>query len=128
MRGNAVRGGKSGCGVKLVAVKRSRRRRNYYGSLALSEAERLELSRAGSVEGLADEIALLRAQLKRAVEASPRTAKARKDLKVVTEGVETLLRAVSTQYRLSPRASGDLADNIAAVLKQLGDQIVPADR
>jgi len=94
----------------------------------LSKAERLELGRAGSVEGLADEIALLRAQLKRAVEASPRRAKARKDLKVVTEGVETLLRAVSTQYRLSPQSSRDLAGNMAAVLNQLGDQILPADR
>ena len=108
-----------------MAVKR--RRRNYYGSLALSKAERLELGRAGSVEGLADEIALLRAQLKRAVGASPRTVKARKDLKVVTEGVETLLRAVSTQYRLSPRASGDLSDSFAAVLKGFGEQLMQPD-
>jgi hypothetical protein len=112
--------------MSAVAVKR--RKRNYYGSLALSRTERLELTRAGSVEGLADEIALLRAQLKRAVEASPRTVKARKDLKVVTEGVETLLRAVSTQYRLSPRARAGLADNLAAVLNSFGDQILPADR
>ncbi len=94
----------------------------------MSEAERLELSRAASVEGLADEIALLRAHLKRAVEASPRNAKARKDLKVVTEGIETLLKAVSTQYRLSPRSSRDLAENMAAALNQLGDQLLPADR
>ena len=112
--------------MSAVAVKR--RKRNYYGSLALSKAERLELGRAGSVEGLADEIALLRAQLKRAVGASPRAVKARKDLKVVTEGVETLLRAVSTQYRLSPRSKEDLAENLAAVLNQFGDQILPADR
>ncbi len=114
-------------GGSVVAVKR-RRRRNYYGSLALSKAERLDLSRAGSVEGLADEIALLRAQLKRAVEASPSGAKARKDLKVVTGGLETLLRAVSTEYRLSPRGRGDLADNLARVLGSLGDQLLPADR
>ncbi len=110
-----------------MAVRR-KRRRNYYGTLALSKAERLELSQAGSVEGLADEIALLRTQLKRAVEASPRNAKARKDLKVVTQGIETLLKAVSTQYRLSPRSSRDLAGNLATVLNQLGDQLLPADR
>lgn len=110
-----------------MPVKRARRR-NYYGSLALSKAERLELNRAGSVEGLADEIALLRTQLKRAVEASPRNAKARKDLKVVTQGMETLLKAVSTEYRLSPRGRGDLADNIGRVLDSLGDQLLPADR
>lgn len=108
--------------------RRARRRRNYYGTVALSEAERLELSRAGSVEGLADEIALLRAQLKRAVEASPQSVKARKDLRVVSQGIETLLKAVSTQYRLSPRSSRDLAANMTAVLNQLGDQLLPADR
>ncbi len=109
-------------------VDRRRRRRNYYGTLALSKAERLELSRAGSVEGLADEIALLRTQLKKAVGASPRSVKARKDLRVVTQGVETLLKAVSTQYRLSPRSSHDLAENMAAALNQIGDQLLPADR
>ena len=110
-----------------MAVKRTRRR-NYYGTLALSKADRLDLTRAGSVEGLADEIALLRAQLKRAVDSSPRGAKARKDLKVVSQGLETLLKAVSTEYRLSPRGRGDLADNIGRVLDSLGDQLLPADR
>ena len=111
-----------------MGVKGTRRRRNYYGSLALSKAERLELSRAGSVQGLADEIALLRAHLKKSVEPSPRGTRARKDLKVVSQGLETLLKAVSTQYRLSPRGRGDLGENIARVLDSLGDQILPGDR
>ncbi len=117
----------SGHGVGAVAVKR-RKPRNYYGSLALSKAERLELRRAGSVDGLADEIALLRAQLKKAVGAAPRSSKPRKDLRVVSQGVETLLKAVSTQYRLSPRGRGDLAENIARVLDQVGTQLLPGDR
>ncbi len=111
-----------------MAVKGRRKRRNYYGTLALSKAERLELSRAGSVEGLADEIALLRSQLKKAVESGRKGARARKDLKVVSGGLEVLLKAVSTEYRLSPRGKGDLADNMARVLDQLGDQLLPADR
>lgn len=112
-----------------MAVKGRRKRRNYYGTLALSKAERLELRRAGSVEGLADEIALLRTQLKKSVDAGPKGAvRARKDLKVVSQGLETLLKAVSTEYRLSPRGKGDLADNIARVLDHLGDQLLPADR
>ncbi len=127
MRRSAGRGGMGEREVGAVAVKR-RRRRNYYGSVALSKAERLELSRAGSVEGLADEIALLRAQLKRTVEGSPRGPKARKDLKVMSQGIETLLKAVSTEYRLSPRGRGDLGENISRVLNQLGDQLLPADR
>ncbi len=111
-----------------MAVRRRRRPRNYYASLAMSKAERLELSRAGSVEGLADEIALLRIQLKKAMNSSPRTVKARKDLKVATTAVETLLRAVSAQYRLSPQARRDLAGNLVTLLNQLGDQLLPPDR
>jgi len=110
-----------------VAVKRRRRSPNYYASLAMSKAERLELRRAGSVDGLADEIALLRTRLKRAMEASPRTSKARRDLRAATAGVETLLRAVSAQYRLSPPVNGGLTAKMAAVLDELGDRILPAE-
>jgi hypothetical protein len=114
--------------MSVMAVKR-RSRRNYYGSLALSKAERLELRRAGSVEGLADEIALLRAKLKRTVEAAPGdAARERRRLKVVAQAMETLLKAVSTDYRLSPRGRDRLGDNIARVIDQLGDQLLPPDR
>src|SRR5437867_12584298 len=102
---SACREGRGGCEGRRMAHKGGKRSRNYYASLAMSKVERLELRRAGSVEGLADEIALLRRQLKRALEASPRTAKARKDLKAATAGVETLLRAGSAEYRLPRRSS-----------------------
>ena len=39
-----------------------------------------------------------------------------------------LTTAVAAQYLLSPRASRDLSDNLAAVLNRFGDLIVPADR
>ena len=42
--------------------------------------------------------------------------------------MNTLVRAVAAQYRLSPRAKKDLADNFAAVFNSLGDHILPADR
>ncbi len=38
------------------------------------------------------------------------------------------MRAVATQYRLSPKARKDLAERMAAVLNSVGDQILPADR
>ena len=41
--------------------------------------------------------------------------------------IALLVRAVATQYRLSPRARKDLADRMAAVLNSVGDQILPAD-
>ena len=111
-----------------MAVKGKGKGRNYYASLAKSKAERLELRRAASVAGLADEIALLRTQVKKAVQASPRTAKARKDLRAVTQGVETLLRAVTAEYRLPRRSGRELKENIEGILNSFGDLILPADR
>jgi hypothetical protein len=43
------------------------------------------------------------------------------------DGIALLVRAVATQYRLSPKARKDLADRMAAVLNSIGDQILPAN-
>ena len=101
---------------------RSRRRpstHNFYRR-ALSEAEQLELGEAKEVEGLDDEIALLRVRLKRALEERP------KDLKLLLRGLDLLVKAVAARYRLSPKARKDLAENLAATLNSLGDQLLPA--
>jgi hypothetical protein len=88
---------------------------------SLTEAEREELPAAAEIEGLADEIAVLRVRLKTAVRQHP------EDFALMVQGVGMLVRAVTAQYRLSPRARKDLADNLAAVLNSMGDQILPAD-
>jgi hypothetical protein len=74
------------------------------------------------MEGLDAEIALLRVRLKAAL------ADEKTDLRLLVLGVNTLVRAVAAQYRLSPKARKDLADNMSAVLNSLGDQLLPADR
>ncbi len=89
---------------------------------ALTEAEQLELDGARELEGLEEEIAVLRVRLQTALQEKP------EDLELLTKGVEVLVKAVGAQYRLSPRARKDLADNVAAVLNSLGDQLLPADR
>ena len=96
--------------------------RNFYGKPAITEAERVELDEAREVEGLADEIAMLRVELRKALDKRP------VDIKLMARGVEMLVKAVAAQYRLSPKAKKELADNIAAVLNGLGDQLLPADR
>ncbi len=48
------------------------------------------------------------------------------DLKLLVRGVELLVKAVAAQYRLSPKTRKDLADNFAAVLNSVGDQLLPA--
>ena len=92
----------------------------YYAS-AVTNAERPLLEAARSIEGLEEEIALLRVRLNTAAGKHP------EDLRLLTHGIQTLVRAVATQYRLSPKARRVLADNMAAVLNSLGDQILPAD-
>ncbi len=95
--------------------------RNFYRQ-GLNEAEQLELGDAQEVEGLADEIAMLRVKLKTALAEHPG------DLKLMTAGVGMLVKAVAAQYRLSPKAKKELAESITAVLNSLGDQLLPADR
>lgn len=102
-----------------AAAKRPRvTARNFYGR-ALDRAERLDLAEAERVEGLDDEIALLRVRLKRAVEKHP------EDVQLLVKGLDMLVRAVGARYRLSPKSRKDLAENLAAALNSLGDQLLP---
>ena len=41
--------------------------------------------------------------------------------------LELVARLVSRNYRISPKAVGDLSAAMAATLNALGDQILPAD-
>ncbi len=95
--------------------------RNFYGG-AVDIAERLDLERAQEIEGLDDEIALLRVRLKRAVQEHP------EDVQLLVKGMDILVRAVGARYRLSPKSRKDLADNLAATLNSLGDQLLPPGR
>jgi len=86
---------------------------NFYAE-ALTEAERLELPKAQEVEGLDQEIAVLRVRLKRALMDNPQ------DLALIAKGVDMLVKAVSARYKLSPKARRDLADNLANLVENLG--------
>ncbi|MBI2872965.1 MAG: hypothetical protein HYY00_07255 [Chloroflexi bacterium] len=86
---------------------------SFYGE-TLSRAERMRLARARQVQGLDDEIALLRVRIARLAQEEPEKT----DL--LLKGVRLLVQAVATRYRLSPQAQDDLAGNIAAVLRDIG--------
>ena len=95
--------------------------RSLYGS-ALTNSELIDLERAYEMEGLEDEIALLRVRLKTALDEHP------ENLELLIRGVGMLVRAVTAQYRLSPKARKDLAENVEAVLKSLDAQLVDGGR
>jgi len=96
-------------------------RRNFYHN-ALSETEKAALESAAAVEGLQEEVAMLRVRLSTALKEKPG------DLALALYGMNTLVRMVVAQYRLSPRASKELASNLALVLNNFADQLVPSDR
>ena len=89
---------------------------------AVSEAEQEALKAARKVEGLEQEIAVLRVRLLSAIREHPN------DFPLLVAGVGMLVRAVATQYRLSPKATKDLAGRMKAALDSLGDQLLPPDR
>jgi len=107
-----------------VRPKRPRRRSlpNFYDDDCLTETERIQLKKAAKVENLGDEIALLRVRLKTALDEHP------EDFRLLERGIGMLVRAVSAQYRLSPKARKNLADSLAAVFNSLGDHILPPDQ
>ena len=109
---------------QIVRPKRRRAvsRRSFYDDDCLSAAECIELKKAARVEDLGEEIAVLRVRLKKGLSERP------DDYELLVRGMNALVRAVAAQYRLSPRAKKDLADNFAAVFNSLGDHILPADR
>ena len=90
----------------------------FYGQ-ALSRAARVRLAEARGVEGLDEEIALLRAKLRQLVEEHPERTE------LLLKGISLLVKAVATRYKLSPKAQDDLYQNVVGVLKGIGDALWP---
>ena len=88
--------------------------RRFYAD-ALSEAERADLPIAIEIEGVDEEIALLRLRIRAALEEHP------DDLPLMFKGIDLLAKMVATRYRLSKRAERDLAASLANVIRGLGD-------
>lgn len=89
---------------------------------ALEESEQIAFDAALETDGLEDEIALLRVWVQRFLQ------NAQTDPKLVSAGVNALVRAVAAQYKMSPKAADSLAEKLAFALQDLGDLILPPDR
>ena len=81
---------------------------------ALTEAERLRLPRARGVEGIDDEIALLRVRLLGYAQEHP------ENLDLLMKGVALLARAAAVRYRLSPKSQQDLTASLIGVVEGVG--------
>jgi hypothetical protein len=85
----------------------------FYASV-LDEAEALDVQRAVNLEGLDDEIALLRLQIKRIIawEGAP-------DLDQLAKVTNALARLVATRYNISKHDRKGIKDAIGNVLRDI---------
>ena len=82
-------------------------------SKALDEAERLDFELAQGVEGIDDEIALLRVKIKSLLEDDP------ENVKLIMAATNALARLVMTRYKISADQKKALSNAIGNVLRGL---------
>ena len=106
--------------TKREGKKRTSRSKKGFYEQALSEAERVLIPEAKEVEGLDDEIALLRVKLSSALAEKP------DNMLLMMRGVDLLVKAVAAKYRLSKKSQDNLAEAIDGVLKEIGAALFPS--
>lgn len=102
-----------------MARKAKKKAAEAFYAQALSQAEQVEFSQAREVEGLDEEIALLRLRLKEMLSEQP------ENMPLLLRAIELLMKAVGTKYRLSKDAKENLTDAVTGVLKEIGGAILP---
>jgi len=86
--------------------------RGFY-SRVLEEAEKLELDEAHRSEGVDDEIALLRLELKKSLHDHP------EEIDLHLRAANTIARLVKIKYQISKEQKNSLKDAIARVLTEV---------
>ena len=79
----------------------------------LDEAERLDFELAAGVNGIDDEIALMRVQIKSLLEREP------ENIRLIMQATSTLARLVKTRYNFSQGDRQGLKEAIGNVLKEI---------
>ena len=90
--------------------------RSFYAS-ALSAADRVLFDEARAVDGLAEEIALLRVRLRETLSAQG------EDAKLIESGVRLLIQSLLAQHRLSPQQADNLSSAFSNVVEEFGNQL-----
>ena len=88
-------------------------RKHGFYSHALSEAEQVKLEQARGIEGIDEEIAILRVKFREVIEKEPD----RLDLHM--EAANTIARLVRTRYNISKEQKKSLKEAIAKVLTEV---------
>lgn len=88
-------------------------RKHGFYSRVLDEAERLDFELATGVEGIDDEIALLRVKIKSLLEHDP------ENIKLIMQATNTLAGLVKTSYKMSKEQRKGLKEAIGNVLRDV---------
>jgi len=88
-------------------------RKHGFYSKVLDEAERLDLELASGVEGIDDEIALLRVKIKSILEHDP------ENIRLIMEATNTLAKLVKTRYNITKEQKKGLKEAIGNVLRDV---------
>ena len=88
-------------------------RKHGFYSRVLDEAERLDFELATGVDGIDDEIALLRVKIKSLLAHDP------ENIKLVMQATNTLARLVRTRYNISKEDKKGLKEAIGNVLRDV---------
>ena len=88
-------------------------RKHGFYSKVLDEAEQLDFELATGVEGIDNEIALLRVKIKSLIERDP------ENIKLIIQATNTLVRLVTTKYNISKEDKQGLKEAIGNVLRDV---------
>lgn len=92
---------------------------NFYAA-SISTSEEI-MNRAAQVDGIDQEITVLRAALKHLIDERPQA------IELMLKSVRLLVQAVSARYRMSPQSAGDLSATLEAATKAIRDQFLPPE-
>jgi len=88
-------------------------RKHGFYSKVLDEVEQLDFELASGVEGIDDEIALLRVKIKSVLENDP------ENIRLIVEATNTLARLVRTRYNITKEQKKGLKEAIGNVLRDV---------
>jgi hypothetical protein len=100
-------------GKRSPAGKASAPKSGFY-SRVLDEAERLDFELASGVEGIDDEIALLRLEIKKAI-----TGGDAENLELIVKATNALERLIRTRYKITKEQGRGLKEAIGNVIKDI---------
>ena len=92
---------------------RPRANRQSFYSMVLDEAERLDFELASGVNGIDDEIALLRVKIKSVLSSDP------ENIKLIMQATNALARLIRTRYNITKDQKKGLKEAIGNVLRDV---------